>query len=77
VLDTAHPLKFLHSGRSLASVMSRNRKLWTRYQQQYGTQFTTVGDYYQAKGTAVELVGIAHLLPPLSPSVLADVEDEP
>jgi hypothetical protein len=66
VLDTAHPLKFLRSGRTLTSVMSRNRKLWSGSLDRYGERFATVGEYYAERGTQVSLEGIGNLLRDLS-----------
>jgi hypothetical protein len=49
VLGKEHPLKFFGSRRSLASVMSRNSKLWAEFQDKYANQFTTVREYYSDK----------------------------
>ena len=62
VLETEHPLKFLLGGRSLNSVMSRNRKLWDEFQDRYGAQFSTVRDYYDSRSAQVALVGISQFL---------------
>jgi hypothetical protein len=70
VLDTTYPLKFLQGGRALDSVMSRNRKLWAGFQAKYGTKFSTVGEYYAAKGGQVSLVAIGPLVEQLVPSAL-------
>lgn len=73
VLETAHPLKFLRSGRTLTSVMSRNRKLWSGFLDRYGERFATVGEYYAERGSQVSLEGIGNLLRDLSlASVLED-----
>ena len=70
VLDTTYPLKFLHGGRALDSVMSRNRKLWSDFQTRYGTTFSTVGEYYAARGGQISLIAIGPLVEQLIPSVI-------
>lgn len=67
VLGVDHPLNFLRGGRSLSSVMSRNRKLWTEFRERYGEQFTKVGEYFRSKESEVELVSILEHLPGLDP----------
>jgi hypothetical protein len=77
VLDTFYPARFLSSKRTLASVMSRNRKLWESFQSRYGTQFLTVSDYYTAKASEVKLAGVGRLLKELSAeSVLSEAEHD-
>ena len=75
VLDTTHPLKFLQGGRSLSSVMSRNRKLWEEFQASYGSQFSSVGDYYSARGGGVALVSVSGILAELSAEAGSDAND--
>lgn len=55
VLGKEYPLKFLRSRRSVASVMSRNSKLWAEFQGKYGNQFSTVREYYSYKHDDVKL----------------------
>jgi hypothetical protein len=62
VLGTEYPLKFLKSGRSLVSVMSRNAKLWTDFANRYGERFRTVGDYYAYRHDEVILEDVGPLL---------------
>lgn len=62
VLGTEHPLKFLKSGRSLASVMSRNAKLWQDFTSRYGERFKTVGDYYAYRQAEVAIEDVGPLL---------------
>jgi hypothetical protein len=61
-----HPLKFLRGGRALSSVMSRNHRLWMRFQKQYGSRFRTVADYYACKKSDVKLVDLAKIVPEFS-----------
>lgn len=63
VLGTKYPLKFLNGGRSLNSVMSKNSKMWTVFQERYGTQFTKVREYYEYRKSTVQLVDIGEIVP--------------
>jgi len=65
VLGDEHPNAFFHSGRSLRSVMSRNRKLWSEFEEKYGDQFQTVQDYYSAKSAEVTIEDVSPLVPEL------------
>ncbi len=62
VIDTKHPIKFLKSGRSLKSIMSRNNKLWIDFQKRY-SQFTKVNEYYEYRKTVVFVEDIAKITP--------------
>lgn len=57
------PMKFLRGRRALISVMSRSNKLWSTFQQQYGTQFKVVSDYYHYRAETVRLVDLTKLVP--------------
>lgn len=63
VLGDTYPLRFLRSQRSLASVMSRNRKLWNAFEVRFGSRFRTVGEYYEALGHQVEIVDLRQRFP--------------
>lgn len=75
VLGTHHPLRFLTGGRSLSSVMSRNRKLWSEFGALYGHQFHTVGQYYATKKKIVKVEDLGPFLPSLAQRALLDTED--
>lgn len=62
VIGTEHPLRFLRSGRTLTSVMSRHRALWEGFQARYGTRFERVRDYYEFRQTTVELIDVQDYL---------------
>lgn len=62
VVGTEHALKFLHGGRALSSVMSRNNRLWADFQQRYGSRFSTVSDYYTYRKSQVSLKDPAVLI---------------
>lgn len=65
VTGERHPLRFLEGGRSLSSVMSRNRKLWEDFVDRYSDTYLTVRDYYQDHRADVEIVDLNKLLPVL------------
>jgi hypothetical protein len=62
VLGKKHPLKFLGGRRSLASVMSRNNRLWAEFQDKYANQFTTVGEYYSHKHNDVRIEDVGAVI---------------
>ncbi len=76
VLGTEHPLHFLNGGRALSSVMSRNNKLWTTFQQTYGDRFSRVNEYYEYRKTEVKLVNLSEILPQLIMSKSSVVESD-
>jgi hypothetical protein len=47
LVGTEHALKFLHGGRALSSVLSRNDKLQKMFSERFGSQFSKVRDYYE------------------------------
>ncbi len=55
VMGTEYPLKFLNGGRAVASVLEKNATLLERFRAMHGTQYETVRDYYEARGTQVTL----------------------
>ena len=63
VVGEQYPLKFIRGKRALASVLSRNNKLWAAFQAQYGDRFSTVGDYYAYRQALVRIVDLANLVP--------------
>ncbi|HEY3312259.1 MAG TPA: hypothetical protein VGK00_11525 [Anaerolineales bacterium] len=63
VLGKKHPMKFLSGGRSLASVMSRNNKLWAGFQTMYGNRFKKVSEYFEYRKLVVQLVDITEIIP--------------
>jgi hypothetical protein len=62
VLDTTHPLRFLRSRRSIASILSRHVELSAKFAATYGGQYRTVGDYYRDREQHVQIVDLAPLL---------------
>lgn len=65
VLDRKYPLRFLHGGRALRSVLGRNVRLWESFQAKYGDRFLKVCDYYAARQDVVALRDAAPLVPEL------------
>lgn len=63
VLGKEHPIKFLTGGRSLKSVMSRNNKLWSKFQAKYGNRFKKVSEYFDYRKSIVQLVDITEIIP--------------
>ncbi len=68
------PVKFLNGRRELRSVLSQDGKLWADFQQKYGEQFKTVGDYYEFQKERVLLVDLAEIVPEFK---IEDLEEEP
>jgi hypothetical protein len=73
LLGTEDALRFLHGGRAISSVVSRNDKLRRMFEVRFGTQFRTVGDYFATHGKAVEIEDVSPWLYELA----EDLIDEP
>lgn len=65
LLGTSHALRFLRSGTSVDSVMSKNVPLLAKFRERYGDTFATVGHYYESKQHDVALIDASPLLPEL------------
>lgn len=65
VLGTAHPLKFLKSGRSLSSVLSRHVGLQNQFRVKFGDRFQKVREYYALREQAVIIEDVSRWLPVL------------
>jgi hypothetical protein len=66
LLGTDYALKFLNGGRALASVLSKNVKLYDEFAESFGQQYKTVSDYYVAKKHLVELKDVSLFIPELA-----------
>jgi hypothetical protein len=66
LVGTAIPLRFLENRRALASVMSKDAALATRFKAAHGDRFRTVRDYYDTVRGQVEIVDLADLVPGLA-----------
>lgn len=74
LLGTDHAAKFLHGGRALSSVLSRNDKLQRIFADRFGDRYRTVGDYYADYAGAVRIEDVSPWLSDLAESVIADPE---
>jgi hypothetical protein len=63
VLGKEYPKKFLKGGRSLESIMRRNNKLWSEFQAKYDDRFKRVGEYFDYRESAVQLVDVIEIVP--------------
>jgi hypothetical protein len=76
-VGTEHALKFLHGGRALSSVLSRNDKLQKMFSERFGSQFSKVRDYYGAHRDAVQIEDVSAWLSELAEVLIVDaVTDE-
>ena len=55
LLDTEHALRFFRGRRKLTSVLSKNEEVRQRFFGEFGGTFRTVGDYYAAHKSEVEI----------------------
>ena len=72
LLGTEHALKFLHGGRALSSVLSRNDKLQKMFSERFGGQFRKVRDYYAVQGNAVQIEDVSAWLSELAEVLIID-----
>jgi hypothetical protein len=59
VVGTNHALRFLQSGRTLNSILSKQPEILKRISQKYGTAMAKVRDYYALKKTEVTVCDIS------------------
>jgi len=64
-LGADHPMKFFNSSRSIASVVSRNNALKTKFEDIYGDKYKTVTEYFEQKRDVVEIVDVSNWVPEL------------
>lgn len=62
VIDTEHAQAFFEADRALDSVMSRHRRLWSEFNQRYGTRFSTVSEYFNSARSRVAIVAVGQML---------------
>ena len=55
LLGTEHALRFFRGRRNLTSVLSKNEEVRRRFFGQFGERYRTVGDYFTAHESAVEI----------------------
>lgn len=63
VIGVDIPLSFLNGRRSLASIMSRNRKLWDSFKIKYGDRFSVVSEYFLYKKQEVSIIDLKEVAP--------------
>jgi hypothetical protein len=68
VVGKEHPMRFLTGNRALSSVLSKGRAVEQRFSDTYGTQFTTVSEYWAAIADRVDIVDLRELVPAFAPS---------
>lgn len=59
VLGTEYPLKFLNGGRAIASVLEKHARLLKTFTETHGDVFTTVRNYYLARGSEVNIADVS------------------
>lgn len=65
VLGTEYPLKFLNAGRSLSSVLSKDKRVRDLFHAKFGDRFQRVGDYFLAHSNQVIVADVSHWVPEL------------
>ena len=63
---TDEAVAFLHGGRALSSVLSRNVAIKSRFESLYGTRYRTVGEFYRDHEDLIEVVDLWRVLPQLN-----------
>ena len=63
VLRKEIPMKFFNGGRALSSVLSKNNRLWSEFQEKYGKKFKTVKDYYFTRKDSIHIVDLCSKVP--------------
>lgn len=72
LLGTEHAIRFLRGGRAMSSVLSRNAKLQRMFTERFGERFRTVGDYYAAHASAVQIDDVSPWLSELAEELIAE-----
>jgi hypothetical protein len=75
LLDTKHPKKFLQGRRSLESILRQNAKMKIAFEDAYGNQYKTIGEWYACYHHEVELVNVSQLLSELTENYVAHTSD--
>lgn len=77
LLGTEKALAFFHSQRKLSSILSRNRKLADQFSDRFGSTYKTVGEYYAAHETEVQIADVSPWLAELAERLIAEPIVEP
>lgn len=65
LLGVEHAMKFFNGGRSLKSVLSKNRKIADDFDLKYGQSVRIVRDYFALKSQDVSVEDVSHYVPEL------------
>ena len=65
LLGVEHAMKFFKGGRSLKSVLSKNRKIADDFDLKYGRNIRIVRDYFDLKSQDVSVEDVSHYVPEL------------
>lgn len=69
VVGKEYPMRFLHGGRALSSVLSKNEAVAARFRKLHGETFSRVRDYYATVKGQVEIVDLREIVPALMSTV--------
>lgn len=76
LLNTDIPLRFLKGTSKTLRMLDRNRRLSNAFEELYGDQYQTVGEYYQAHQDQVKLVNLIKIVPDLEQFIGLPVDQE-
>ncbi|MGJ5154157.1 hypothetical protein [Bradyrhizobium sp. HKCCYLR1023] len=76
VLGTAHPLKFFHAKRAIASVLSKDEAVRDQFRNRFGDRYTTVREYFADHGGAVLIEDVSRWVPELIFAETAEAESD-
>jgi hypothetical protein len=74
LLGTDHAVRFLRGGRAMSSILSRNDKLQKMFAGRFGERFGTVGEYYAAYDSAVQIDDVSPWLSELAEELIAETD---
>jgi hypothetical protein len=75
VLGTEYPLKFLKAGRSLSSVLSKDKRVRDEFHAKFGERFQRVREYFLAHGNKVIVADVSPWVPELVGDEIEEAEE--
>ena len=63
VVGKEHPLRFLNGGRSMSSVLSKNRAVSDRFYERHGEKYSVVSEYFEEARGRVDIIDLAEIVP--------------
>lgn len=66
VTETQRPLNFLQGKSSVKGIMDRNRSLWDDFNERFGGEYETVGEFYRRFADQVQVVNLYQVVPDLA-----------